>query len=280
MEVQAWEKVVQGISESQISAKFDFHARALPLLVSNDKRINLRFATCFGAGVVAGFKSPASANANANANFNTRAKFGAQYPYTIGLSLDSINRLLKKEFLRGRATFLNICINKDAQDTCSDQALFASTKEFLLTAEPFLKIDTSTGELYLDVNKVIRQGTFPHSDIFGHLPLVGDKAFVGRVYFAFTSDENGNFKARIKRTQGGLTIDAESPLAFFTSAIESLTFFIQDQIIQSLTENLAIGGSSSVKRFIDFQFRDYSADANAGEVFFSGELRALHIGGR
>jgi len=111
VEVQAWEKVVQGISENQISAKFDFHARALPLLVSNDKRINLRLATYYGAEVVGGFESPAIANANVN----TRAKFGAQYPYTIGLSLDSINRLLKKEFLSGRATFLNICISKEAQ---------------------------------------------------------------------------------------------------------------------------------------------------------------------
>jgi len=59
----------------------------------------------------------------------------------------------------------------------------------LFIAEPLLKIDTSTGELYLDVNKVIRQGTFLNSDILGHLPLVGDNAFVGRVYFAFTSDE-------------------------------------------------------------------------------------------
>jgi len=92
--------------------------------------------------------------------------------------------------------------------------------------------------------------------------------------------KNGNFKARIKRTQGGLTIDAEPPLGFFTSPIESLTFFIQDQVIQSLTESLTIGGSSSVNRFIDFQLRDYSADANAGEVFFSGELRALYIGGK
>lgn len=112
------------------------------------------------------------------------------------------------------------------------------------------------------------------------LPFVGDKAFVGRVYFAFTTDEKGNFKARIKRTQGGLTINAESPLTFLTSAIESVTFFIQDQIIRSLTENLAIGGSSSVDQFIDFQFKDYSADLDAGEVFFSGELRALYLSGK
>ena len=143
VEVQAWEKVVKRISENQIPAKFDFHARALLLLVPNDKRINLRLATYYGAEVVGGFKSSASANTNVN----TRAKFGAQYTYTIGLSLDSINRLLKKEFWSGRAAFLNICINKDTQDTCSDQALFASTNEFSLTAEPFLKIDSSTGEL-------------------------------------------------------------------------------------------------------------------------------------